>query len=106
MAAVTPTGTIAMKALGDGLFTGTLGAQTTYRLRATNGPHSWDFDDPYRFGPVLGPLDLHLISEGTHRRLWQALGAHAITHEGCAGVHFAVWAPNARQVSVVGDFNG
>ncbi|WP_127107741.1 1,4-alpha-glucan branching protein GlgB [Pararhodobacter zhoushanensis] len=106
MEVLTPKGSLPMQALGDGLFTGQLGTETIYRLRATKGPQQWDFDDPYRFGPVLGPLDLHLISEGTHRRLWQALGAHAITHEGCQGVHFAVWAPNARQVSVVGDFNG
>ena len=62
-------------------------------------------DDPYAFGPVLGPLDDYCIGEGTHLRLFDKLGAHAITHEGEAGVHFAVWAPNARRVSVVGDFN-
>lgn len=77
-----------------------------YLLRAEAGDGtSRTFDDPYRFGPVLGPMDLHLIGEGTHRQLWQALGAHVITHEGVAGTHFAVWAPNARRVSVVGDFN-
>ncbi|MFN3273855.1 MAG: 1,4-alpha-glucan branching protein GlgB [Paracoccus sp. (in: a-proteobacteria)] len=78
-----------------------------YRLRAESGGGvTWDFDDPYRFGPVLGDLDLHLMGEGTHRRLWDALGAHVITHEGAQGTHFAVWAPNARRVSVVGAFNG
>nr|WP_111299516.1 1,4-alpha-glucan branching protein GlgB [Paracoccus saliphilus] len=78
-----------------------------YRLKAQAGSgDSWEFDDPYRFGPVLGEVDLHLLGEGTHRRLWQALGAHVMTHEGVAGVHFAVWAPNARRVSIVGDFNG
>lgn len=61
--------------------------------------------DPPRFGPVLGALDEHLISEGTHHRLWEALGAHLMTHEGVDGVHFAVWAPNASRVAVVGDFN-
>ena len=77
-----------------------------YRLRARNGRgDEWEFDDPYRFGPVLGEVDLHLLAEGTHRHLWRALGAHVIDHEGATGVHFAVWAPNARRVSVVGDFN-
>lgn len=61
--------------------------------------------DPHRHGPVLGALDEHLISEGTHHRLWDALGAHLMTHEGVDGVHFAVWAPNASRVAVVGDFN-
>ena len=54
---------------------------------------------------MLGPIDDWLIGEGTHARLYDRLGAHAIEHEGAAGVHFAVWAPNARRVSVVGDFN-
>ncbi|WP_245624144.1 1,4-alpha-glucan branching protein GlgB [Jannaschia donghaensis] len=61
--------------------------------------------DPYAFGPVLTDLDRHLIGEGTHRELWRALGAHVRDHEGVAGTHFAVWAPNARRVSVVGEFN-
>ncbi|MGO3555382.1 MAG: 1,4-alpha-glucan branching protein GlgB [Microbacterium gubbeenense] len=55
--------------------------------------------------PILGELDRYLISEGTHRRLWHVLGAHVMTHEGSAGVHFAVWAPNASRVAVVGSFN-
>ncbi|MDB5415281.1 MAG: 1,4-alpha-glucan branching enzyme, partial [Rubritepida sp.] len=61
--------------------------------------------DPYAFGPSLGPLDDHLLIEGTHRRLYERLGAHPVTHEGVAGVRFAVWAPHARRVSVVGRFN-
>jgi 1,4-alpha-glucan branching enzyme len=76
-----------------------------YRLRATGHGAEWDWDDPFRFGPVLGQMDEYLLGEGTHKRLWQVLGAHVITHEGVAGVHFAVWAPNAERVSVVGDFN-
>ncbi|MCB2009189.1 MAG: 1,4-alpha-glucan branching enzyme, partial [Geminicoccaceae bacterium] len=59
-----------------------------------------------RFGPVLGEMDNYLMREGTHRRLWERLGAHAMTHEGVEGVHFSTWAPNAQRVSVVGDFNG
>jgi len=62
--------------------------------------------DPYRFLPTLGELDLHLIGEGRHRELWRRLGAHPRTVEDVAGTAFAVWAPSARSVSVVGDFNG
>ena len=76
-----------------------------YRLRAKNAQVTWDFEDPYRFGPVLGEIDEYLIGEGTHRELWKVLGAHLITHEGLRGVHFAVWAPSAKRVSVVGNFN-
>ncbi|TRW99504.1 1,4-alpha-glucan branching protein GlgB [Paracoccus sp. M683] len=81
-------------------------SKSPYRLRAVfdNGD-SWDFDDPYRFGPVLGEIDDYLIGEGTHHRLWDVLGAHIRTHEGVSGTHFAVWAPNAARVSVIGDFN-
>jgi len=63
------------------------------------------FDDPYRHWPTLGDLDLHLFNEGRHRRLWEVLGAHPRTHEGVAGTAFAVWAPNAKGVRVVGDWN-
>ncbi|WP_296420291.1 1,4-alpha-glucan branching protein GlgB [Pseudooctadecabacter sp.] len=61
--------------------------------------------DPYGFEPVLSDFDQYLIGEGTHKQLWRALGAHVMTHEGVQGTHFAVWAPNARRVSVVGHFN-
>ena len=88
-----------------GLFVGSLPKRVEYRLRAGNDHAEWEFDDAYRFGPVLGEMDEYLLGEGTHQRLWQVLGAHLITHEGVAGVHFAVWAPNAQRVSVVGDFN-
>lgn len=77
-----------------------------YLLRARYADGTvWEHDDPYRFGPVLGELDQYLLGEGTHRQLWHALGAHLITHEGVHGVHFALWAPNAQRVCVVGDFN-
>ncbi len=62
-------------------------------------------DDPYRFGPVLGELDAWLLSEGTHLRPWEVLGANPRQHQGVDGTGFAVWAPNASRVSVVGDFN-
>jgi 1,4-alpha-glucan branching enzyme len=76
-----------------------------YRLRASNGGGTWEFDDPYRFGPVLGDIDDYLIREGTHQRLWERLGAHSTEHQQVQGVSFAVWAPNASRVAVVGDFN-
>ena len=77
-----------------------------YKFRITKGEHVWVEEDPYRFGPVIGELDEYLLGEGTHQDLWKVIGAHVITHEGVAGTHFAVWAPNARRVSVVGNFNG
>ena len=77
-----------------------------YRLAVENHQgHSWEFLDPYQFGPVLTDFDLHLLSEGTHYKNYERLGAHLRTHEGVRGVHFAVWAPNALRVSVVGNFN-
>ncbi len=80
-----------------------------YRLEADYGTpgslSTYDFDDPYRAWPTLGEVDLHLIGEGRHHKLWQVLGAHPTVHEGMAGTAFAVWAPNARAVRVVGDWN-
>ncbi len=76
-----------------------------YRLRAATGGGTWELDNPYSFGPVLGAIDDHLFVEGTHQELYRQFGAHARRHDGVDGVHFAVWAPNARRVSVVGTFN-
>ncbi|HMC55999.1 MAG TPA: 1,4-alpha-glucan branching protein GlgB, partial [Gemmatimonadaceae bacterium] len=77
-----------------------------YRVRFHfAGGGTWERDDPYRFGPTLGDVDLHLFNEGTHRRLWEKLGAQSRTIDGVAGVAFAVWAPTAQRVSVIGDFN-
>lgn len=73
---------------------------------AQSGGCSWQVADAYLLGPVLGPLDDYYIGEGHHLRLYDKLGAHPMQHEGSLGVHFAVWAPNASRVSVVGDFNG
>jgi 1,4-alpha-glucan branching enzyme len=64
-----------------------------------------DVVDPYRFWPTLGDVDLHLIGEGRHERLWAVLGARTMTHDGVDGVAFAVWAPAAKAVRVVGDWN-
>jgi 1,4-alpha-glucan branching enzyme len=78
----------------------------TYSFRITT---SWgevqEFYDPYAFPPVLTDFDMYLIGEGTHYRNYEKLGAHVKEINGVSGVHFAVWAPNARRVSVVGDFN-
>ena len=76
-----------------------------YRLEADYPTGHVDFDDPYRFQPTVGEVDLHLLGEGKHRRLWQTLGAHPREIDGVSGTSFAVWAPNARSVRVVGDFN-
>ncbi|MCP5149993.1 MAG: 1,4-alpha-glucan branching protein GlgB [Ectothiorhodospiraceae bacterium] len=81
-------------------------APATYRWRVRAGGVAREEQDPYRFPSPLGELDLHLIGEGNHLRLWEALGARPCTVEGVDGVHFAVWAPNARRVSVIGPFNG
>jgi 1,4-alpha-glucan branching enzyme len=91
---------------GRGLFEGVIrGDPRPVRYRAQGGGAEWWVTDPYSFGPVLGPLDDLLMAEGTHFRLHDKLGAHLIEHEGASGVHFAVWAPNAQRVAVVGDWN-
>lgn len=92
-----------------GLFAALIQGRTppfAYRVRFgfSDGSH-WEREDPYRFLPTLGDLDLHLASEGRHWNLHQKLGAHLRIMEGVAGVGFALWAPNARRVSVVGEFN-
>ena len=67
---------------------------------------TYEAEDVYRFWTVLGEMDLYFFNEGTHYRSYEKLGAHLITHQGVDGVSFAVWAPNAKRVSVVGNFNG
>ena len=74
-------------------------------FRARNAGGEWEISDPFSFGPVLGPMDDYYIGEGSHLRLFDKLGAHAMEFEGVPGTHFAVWAPNAKRVSVVGPFN-
>jgi 1,4-alpha-glucan branching enzyme len=88
-----------------GLFVGRPGSAQPYRLRITWPDAIQETEDPYSFGPLLGDLDLHLFNEGRHFELASHLGASVVTMDGVSGVRFAVWAPNARAVSVVGDFN-
>jgi 1,4-alpha-glucan branching enzyme len=66
----------------------------------------FQISDPYSYGPILGELDMHLYKVGNHYEIYEKLGAHLTEINGHAGVSFAVWAPNAQRVSVVGDFNG
>ena len=98
----------------DGFFEAVIRNQSEffpYRLAITlyglNGaaPQTYETEDPYRYPPVLTDFDLHLFGEGNHFRLYEKLGARVIEHAGIKGVCFAVWAPNAERVSVVGDFN-
>jgi 1,4-alpha-glucan branching enzyme len=111
----------AMTHLHEGVFAATLPMRQVpdYRLAvAYPGPDGGDslpealMDDPYRHLPTLGEMDLHLIGEGRHEELWQVLGAHVRDYgsDGVGfgrvrGASFAVWAPSARGVRVVGDFN-
>ena len=89
-----------------GLFEGKiLGAPAPVKYKARGYGAQWWVTDPYSFGPVLGPVDDFLIAAGAHWRLYDKMGAHLISHEGASGMHFAVWAPNAKRVAVVGDFN-
>ncbi len=77
-----------------------------YRIRFTfSDGNTWESDAPYRFLPTLGDMDLYLAGEGTHHRLYERLGAHLHEIDAVAGVSFAVWAPNAKRISVIGDFN-
>jgi 1,4-alpha-glucan branching enzyme len=76
-----------------------------YRYRMHGNGRSWEAEDAYRFGSVLGELDRYLLGEGTHLKAYERLGAHPRTFDGVSGVTFAVWAPNAHRVSVVGPFN-
>jgi len=123
MRLVRPDGAVPMRALGDGLFEGRLGAGTGASPERSPSPPAEDaspyllevdlpggrterFEDPYRFWPTLGEMDLYLFGEGRHHRLWEALGARVLHHQGVDGVAFSVWAPTARSVRVVGDWNG
>jgi len=89
----------------DGLFEGPVSDRAPYLLQIKWPGAIQETEDPYSFGPQLGELDLHLFNEGRHFEMAHALGANATTVDGVTGVRFAVWAPNASRVAVVGDFN-
>jgi 1,4-alpha-glucan branching enzyme len=90
-------------------YTGLIDYRLELSYQGDDGPHLHTVADPYRFLPTLGEVDLHLFSEGRHERLWEVLGAHPRTYttpDGpVTGVSFAVWAPNAKGVNLIGDFN-
>ncbi len=92
---------------GDGFFSGVLPVPQVpaYRLEVAYDDNTIEVEDPYRFWPAIGELDLHLIGEGRHEELWRALGAEPMEHQGVAGTRFTLWAPNARGVRITGDFN-
>ena len=108
---VTGAGTLALRRVGaSDLFAGTVPREQApaahYRLRwrAADGPWqvAWD---PYSFDPDIPEFDVHLFNEGRHWHIYRLLGAHALELDGVAGVRFAIWAPHAERVSVIGDFN-
>ncbi|MFI6686943.1 1,4-alpha-glucan branching enzyme [Streptomyces sp. NPDC050485] len=92
---------------GDGLFSGLLPLRAIpdYTLLVSYEDSEIEVQDPYRFLPSLGDLDLHLIGEGRHEELWTALGARPMVHQDVTGTRFTVWAPNAQGVRVTGDFS-
>ena len=91
----------------DGIFAAVMPPRLRhYLLRiTTSGGHVYDIEDPYRFPTTLGDLDLYLFGEGSDKQIYAKLGAQLRTVFGVSGTRFAVWAPNASRVSVIGDFN-
>ncbi|MGI8782108.1 MAG: 1,4-alpha-glucan branching protein GlgB [Acidobacteriota bacterium] len=94
--------------IAEGLFETPVpdGLERTYRLRVESaGGHRWEQHDPYAFRDLWTDLDWYLLGEGTHYNSYEKLGAHPLEIDGVRGTMFAVWAPNAARVSIVGDFN-
>ena len=89
---------------GDVFTAAVAGKGYTLTMRYADGSE-YTTKDPFAFDPVLTDFDQYLVGEGTHKELWRVLGAHVTEHQHAEGVHFAVWAPNAQRVSVIGDFN-
>ncbi|MCU1558718.1 MAG: glgB [Microbacteriaceae bacterium] len=99
---------VSLTHLADGLWQGFApGGGQSYTVQTTysNGP-DWIADDPYRFVPSVGEVDLYLWGQGRHEQLWQVFGSHFRPHESIEGTSFSVWAPHAAAARVVGDFNG
>jgi len=99
---------VALTHLADGLwqgFSGGPGQAYEVETEYDNGP-TWTADDPFRFVPSVGEIDLYLWGEGRHEQIWHVLGAHYRPHESVDGTSFSVWAPHALAARVVGDFNG
>lgn len=106
---LTNDGIIAMNKIHNaGIFTVVVGNEKiNYKLKISEkSGTTWETYDAYSFDPIIKELDLYLFSRGTHYEIYKKLGSHIMTCEGVTGVHFAVWAPNARRVSVIGDFCG
>ncbi|MEO7124375.1 MAG: 1,4-alpha-glucan branching enzyme, partial [Lacisediminihabitans sp.] len=99
---------IPLEHLADGLWQGfAAGAGQAYSLETSyDSGADWITDDPYRFVPSVGEVDLYLWGQGRHEQLWKVFGAHYRPHEGVAGTSFSVWAPHATAARVIGDFNG
>nr|WP_288667159.1 1,4-alpha-glucan branching protein GlgB [uncultured Anaerotignum sp.] len=77
-----------------------------YQLEYTDADgNTWRSYDPYSFSPTLSEFDRHLFGAGTHYEIYEKMGGRLMTHEGARGAAFSVWAPNAKAVSVIGDFN-
>lgn len=92
----------------DGLFSGLMGRRRNhfaYRLKVQYADVTVEIEDPYRFASLLNDEDIYLFGEGTQERLYRWMGAHHKTVEGVGGMNFVVWAPSAKRVSLVGDFN-
>ena len=99
---------VQLQHVADGIWQGlALFPGQAYELETAydNGP-TWTAEDPYRFVPTVGDIDLHLFAEGRHEQMWQVFGAHFRPHEGVVGTSFSVWAPHAKAARVIGDFNG
>ena len=99
--------TVTLTHLDSGVWQGQYtGEGRAYTLHtAYDGAPDWVADDPYRFVPSVGEIDLYLWGEGRHEQLWHVLGAHYRPHEGVEGTSFSVWAPHAKAARVIGDFN-
>ncbi|MBD8702351.1 1,4-alpha-glucan branching protein GlgB [Frigoribacterium sp. CFBP 13712] len=111
-ATVTVTGAssevVTLEHVGHGLWQGVADAPLGgYEIEASyEGGAPWVADDPYRFSPTVSELDLYLFGEGRHEQLWNVLGSHVREHDGVTGTSFAVWAPHAHAVRVIGELNG